>query len=110
MERLKKNSQFLRVKNLGVSVREKPFWLQVCLAEEETSSFGVIATKRLGGAVRRNKAKRIVRMLCTNPNLYININRPLDIVVLPRTGLFETSFFFLEKIFTDALSKAFIRL
>ncbi len=50
---------------------------------------GIIASRRLGGAVQRNRAKRLIREL-------FRLNKPLasgwDLVVIPKTDLLAAEF------------------
>ena len=62
---IKQRSTFVRVRNNGIFIRTKPFNIQI-LEDKILSNkiaVGYTATKRLGNAVIRNKAKRIMREL-----------------------------------------------
>ena len=62
---IKKRSTFVRIREQGVSIRSKSFNLQFLKDTNlnEVIFVGFIATKKLGNAVIRNKAKRIMREL-----------------------------------------------
>jgi ribonuclease P protein component len=107
-EKLTKSSDFLRVKALGTSVKENPFWLQVLKNQKSVSRLGVIATKRIGNAVSRNLAKRTVREIYRRNKGIIPVST--DVVILPKKSIFLTKFSKLEKCFIHALSKASNRL
>ena len=75
---------------------------------QKQSMIGVIASKRLGNAVKRNRAKRLVRELYRkNKELF---PRNVNTVIIPRKGIFLKSFIELENTFKDAIAKASIKL
>jgi ribonuclease P protein component len=66
------------------------------------SRLGIAATRKLGGAVVRNRAKRLVRALFRNAE----IPPGLDIVVIPRSDMLDADFRTLESEFRYALGRA----
>ena len=69
--------------------------------ELDVSRLGIIATRRLGGATRRNRSKRLVREL-----FRLNKSRSgLDIVVMPRPGFSDVPFASLEADYRTALQR-----
>ncbi len=67
----------------------------------DVSRLGIIAPRRLGGATRRNRAKRLVREI-------YRLNKPspgLDIVVLPHPELPNVAFADLEVDYRDAVRR-----
>ena len=107
-ERLRKTYEFLQVKSKGVSIRQAPFWVQAHEKLSGPSKLGIVATKRLGNAVARNQAKRLIRELYRK---YKNqLPCIMDLVVLPRRAIFQMPFTKLETLFIDALNKASKRL
>ena len=107
-ERLRKSYEFLQVKFNGVSIRQAPFWVQAHEKFSGPTKLGVIATKRLGNAVARNKAKRLIRELFRKHKQHLP--SIMHLVVLPRRSIFQTPFTKLETLFIDALNKASNRL
>jgi len=66
------------------------------------SRLGIAATRKLGGAVVRNRAKRLVRALFRNAE----VPPGLDIVVIPRSDMLDADFRTLESEFRYALGRA----
>ena len=69
---------------------------------QDHSRLGIAATRKLGGAVVRNRAKRLVRELFRNAD----VPQGLDIVVIPRPDMLDADFRALESEFRYALRRA----
>ena len=95
---IKKRSTFIFVKEKGRFVRSNSFNVQMLkdTSLQDMIKVGYTATKRLGNAVKRNKAKRLMRELTRKvlPK-YGKIN--FYYVLIAKTSIFETSFLELEK-------------
>jgi ribonuclease P protein component len=65
------------------------------------SRFGVAATRKLGPAVQRNRAKRLAREIFRRHK----IDGSFDIVVVPRREMLDEPFAKLEADYCDALSR-----
>jgi ribonuclease P protein component len=75
--------------------------LFACKTDESVARLGIAATRKLGGAVRRNRAKRLVREL-------FRLRKPaagLDIIVVPRREFFDASFDSLTREFSALLDR-----
>lgn len=85
MVRLKANSDFQRVRREGRSWSHPLIVLIVAANGLEVSRIGITASKTVGGAVRRNRAKRRLRaaIQATAANLIAG----LDIVMVARPKL-----------------------
>jgi len=94
----------LSVRECGSSFRYNHFWLQLKANNLEYSRLGVIASKRVGNAVKRNKVKRIIRELFRKYRSHILV--PSDVVVLARSSIIKLSFSELEQLFIKALRKS----
>ena len=81
------------------------FWLQMSLGlTDDPPRLGIIATKRIGNAVHRNRAKRLVReMYRKHTDLY---SRSAQTVVVPRKAILKMVYTELESSFKDAVSKS----
>lgn len=90
---LKKNSDFVRIKTKGITRISKSLILQKLFDQNLSNSaiVGYTATKKLGNAVKRNYAKRILRELAKNNILqYGGIG--YYYVLIAKNNIFETSF------------------
>jgi ribonuclease P protein component len=65
------------------------------------SRLGIAATRKLGGAVVRNRAKRLIRELFR----HAEVPAGLDIVVIPRSDMLDAEFRTVESEFRYALRR-----
>jgi ribonuclease P protein component len=100
-ERIRRRPDFLKVQHRGVRTRGRYMTLIILANGLDVSRLGIIATRRLGGAVRRNRSKRLVREI-------YRLNKPspgLDIVVLPQPDLPDVAFAVLEADYRTAVRR-----
>lgn len=91
-EHIRRRADFQRVYDQGVRIRGRystVFLLPTSLA---FARLGIAATKKLGGAVARNRAKRLIREVFRRNKITAGI----DIVVVPRRELLDASLTALE--------------
>lgn len=103
--RLRKSYEFFAVKKNGRKLKDKLFWMQLVRTEntDGPAKVGIIASRRFGGAVSRNKAKRKIReVFRLNQDFF---PKGVSLVVLPRKSLLNASFATLEKCFVEAVAK-----
>ena len=100
---IKKRSTFLNVKKKGQFLRSFSFNIQILkdMNLDNNINVGYTATKRLGNAIKRNKAKRIMRELAKKviskygkKNFYYVIIAKTHLLKMP----FKTLILELEKI------------
>jgi ribonuclease P protein component len=107
--RVRRRREFQRVFDL--SLRTKGRYLTVLVAPnaEGTARLGIVASKKLGDAVRRNRAKRLIREVFrrTAP---LPCGQGVDVVVIPRRELFDAAYPNLESDFRVALKRCAARL
>lgn len=107
---LKKRFDFVRVSKCGTSLARRSFVLQHFtpeIAKEESHRFGFTASKKVGSAVRRNRAKRRLRALVQN-NLSLfekTFLTPTDIVFIARHSTFDLPFSQLEEDLANVLKQ-----
>ena len=89
---IKNRSKFIHIREKGKFIRGKCFNLQL-LEDKDLNQIicvGFIATKKIGNAVMRNKAKRIMRELAKK--ILINGKINSYYVLIAKPSLLETSF------------------
>lgn len=107
--RVRRRGEFQRVFDL--SVRAKGQYLTVLVAPNEagTTRLGIVASRKLGDAVRRNRAKRLIRQIFRQTQS-LPAQPGLDVVVIPRRELFDAAYSNLESDFRGTLKRCTARL
>ena len=88
LERIRRRRDFLRIQHGGVRVGGRYMTLVALPNTLVKSRLGIVAPRRLGGAVWRNRSKRVIRELFRH-------EKPaggLDLVVLPRRDFLDATF------------------
>jgi ribonuclease P protein component len=107
--RVRRSGEFQRVFDL--SLRAKGRYLTVLVAPNEagTTRLGIVASRKLGDAVQRNRAKRLIRQIFRQTKSLPS--RPgVDVVVIPRRELFDAAYSSLEADFRGTLERCAARL
>jgi ribonuclease P protein component len=107
--RVRRRGEFQRVFDL--SLRAKGRYLTVLVAPNEagTTRLGIVASRKLGDAVRRNRAKRLIRQIFRQTQS-LPARPCLDVVVIPRRELFDAAYSSLESDFRGTLTRCAARL
>jgi ribonuclease P protein component len=100
--RLRHRPEFLRVYENGQRIRARSMTVMTLGNSFGYSRLGIAATRKLGNAVVRNRAKRLVRELFRRAD----VPTGLDIVVIPRSDMLDAEFRALESEFRHALRRA----
>lgn len=87
--RLTRSTDIQRVQRFGKSYAHPLMVLKTLASELPGFRLGIIAGRLVGGAVRRNRAKRLMRA-AIRP-LFPDINPGWDIILIARKTLFEAS-------------------
>ena len=106
--RIKKSNEFSSIRSLGLR-RVMPYFItQLKFAESKKSAtstvsftrLGIIASRRVGNAVQRNRGKRIIRRLFYKHRSLLPVGSQL--VVILRFGFNKVSFAQLENDFLES--------
>jgi ribonuclease P protein component len=101
-EHIRRRADFEAAYEAGVKINSR--WMTVFVRPNSTgrARLGIAATRKIGGAVIRNRAKRVTREL-------FRTHKPLvavDIVIVPRREFVDAPFATLEREFESLLSRA----
>jgi ribonuclease P protein component len=89
---IKKRSTFVHIRDNGVFNRSKNINVQILINQDLDNKIGVgyTATKKIGNAVKRNKAKRIMRELAKK--LLINCKTNSYYVLIAKISILDANF------------------
>jgi ribonuclease P protein component len=105
--RLRRRVEFQRVFDTGFRVHGRFLTLVVAPGPASSARLGIVASRKLGNSVQRNRAKRLIREIFRQNN----DPRPgLDVVVIPRRELFDAAYTTLEADFRNAFTRCASRL
>ena len=103
---IKKRADFLLIKNLGKKYKSNCFIIEKLLDKNLKNNIrvGYTVTKKVGNAVKRNKAKRIMRILANkNFHKYGQLNH--SYVLIAKKSIFEYTFEELNTEFIELIKK-----
>ena len=100
-ERVRRRPEFERAYEHGLRLRGRFMTLFVASNNSNRCRFGVAATRKLGSAVVRNRAKRLARELFRK-------DKPpagLDVILVPRREMLDAPFASLEADYSTTLAR-----
>jgi ribonuclease P protein component len=100
-QRLRKAGDFDETRRQGRRAETGPFTLRLRLRTEGPRRLGVIASRRAGPSVRRNRAKRVLRELFRRNQE--ELPPSCDVVVIVRANFFEHSFAAIKEYYLRAV-------
>ena len=104
-ERIRKKKDFLHLYKKGKRYRGKYFILIYLSNELTFCRVAIVASKKLGNAVQRNRTKRWLRTLFRrNKDL---LEKPFDLIFIPRKDIHEAKWKNLEDDYKAALKFLF---
>jgi ribonuclease P protein component len=107
--RLRRRAEFQKVFDGGQRIRSRFFTVLVAPGEKSGARLGIVASRKLGNAVQRNRAKRLIREIFRQ-NPQDEGAGAVDIVVIPRVELFTAAYTTIVEDYRNALSRGLSRL
>jgi ribonuclease P protein component len=104
-ERIQRRADFQRVYTHGVKVHGRFATVFALRNQLGVGRLGIAATKKLGGAVQRNRAKRLIREVFRRNKLAPGF----DVVIVPKRELFDASLTALEAEYRSTLERTLRR-
>lgn len=106
--RIRRRAEFQRVFETGRRWQGRFVTVLVAPNEAGGPRLGIVASRKLGDAVRRNLAKRLIREVFRQ-NTPLLDRQGVDIVVIPRRELFDAAYSSLETDFRSVLRRSTTR-
>jgi ribonuclease P protein component len=100
-QRIRRRPEFERIYEHGARIQGRFMTVFVLPNGGDGPRFGVAASKKLGSAVKRNRAKRLARELFRRRTVAAG----LDIVIVPRREMLDAPFSSLETDYYAALER-----
>lgn len=107
-QRVRRRGEFQNAFKAGYRVSSRYFTLILLPGAAPPARLGIVASRKLGDAVRRNRAKRLIREVFRH--LEPLPTSGLDVVVIPRRELFDAPYIDLERDFRTAWRRGVSRL
>src|SRR2546430_6203802 len=100
-ERIRRRADFQQAYEHGARVHGRYSTLFILLNKLDVGRLGIAATKKLGGSVQRNRAKRLIREVFRHNN----IAPGFDVVVVPKREVLDATLTALEADYRNSLER-----
>jgi ribonuclease P protein component len=100
-ERIRRRAEFQNVYEHGARVHGRYATVFILANQRTVGRLGIAATKKLGGAVQRNRAKRLIREVFRRNN----IAPGFDVVVVPKRDMLDAALTVLEADYRHSLER-----
>jgi ribonuclease P protein component len=100
-ERVRRRVEYQRIYDQGVKVHGRSFTVFQLPNGLPQGRLGIAATRKLGNAVARNRAKRLVREIFRRNKVAPGV----DVVIVPRREVLSTSLVALEREFRSSIER-----
>jgi ribonuclease P protein component len=105
--RVRRRGEFQRVFDLSLRTNGRYLTMLVGPNDTGTARLGIVASRKFGDAVRRNRAKRLIREVFRRSAAP---KRGMDVVVIPRRELLDAAYADFEADFRNTLKRCAARL
>jgi ribonuclease P protein component len=100
-ERIRRRPEFQHVYGKGVKIHSRYCTVFILPNAAGVGRLGIAATRKLGGAVQRNRAKRLIREVFRRNKIATGF----DVVVIPKRDLLDASLSDLEADYRTLLKR-----
>jgi len=100
-ERIRRRAEFQDIYERGARIHGRYATVFILANQRSVGRLGIAATKKLGGAVQRNRAKRLIREVFRRNN----IAPGFDVVVVPKREMLDATLAILEADYRNSLER-----
>jgi ribonuclease P protein component len=106
--RVRRSGEYQRAFKAGSRVHGRFFTLVMAPNKASTVRLGIVASRKLGNAVMRNRAKRLIRDVFRR-TILPTLQPGIDVVVIPRGGMVDAPYESLQDDFRGTLKRGLSR-
>src|SRR5262249_30997364 len=100
-ERIRRRAEFEQVYKRGIRIHSRYSTVFILANALEVGRLGIAATRKLGGAVERNRAKRLIRGVFRRNKIAAGF----DLVIVPKRELLDAGLNALETDYRNVLAR-----